>query len=136
MTMTSEATTAESVTLPPSYAIPIGLGVLALPVLALQVWLGGAIALFALFLLVQAVTLRLVFTPESLEVYRGQRCIRQFPYADWQVWSIFWSPVPILFYFREVNSIHFLPMLFQAAALRTQLESRLPQLAADAQASA
>jgi hypothetical protein len=50
--------------------------------------------------------------------------------------EIFWSPVPILFYFREVNSIHFLPMLFQSAALRTQLETRLPQLAANGQQSA
>lgn len=136
MTATSDFSPDEAVTLPPSYIIPVGLGVLALPIAALQIWVGGAIALFALFLLIQTVTLRLVFTAEALDVYRGQRCIRHFPYQDWQLWEIFWSPVPILFYFREVNSIHFLPMLFQPAALRTQLETRLPQLAANGQQSA
>lgn len=118
--------TPNTVTLPPSYRIPLGLGLLAVPVAMAQVWVGGAIALFALFLLVQAATLRLVFTATALEVYRGQRQIRQFPYQDWQVWQIFWAPVPILFYFREVNSIHFLPVLFQPEALRTELEARLP----------
>ncbi|WP_027269340.1 DUF3119 family protein [Leptolyngbya sp. PCC 6406] len=120
-------------TLLPSYAIPIGLGLLAVPLLWVQLWLGGAIAVFALFLLYQTVTLRLVFTPIALEIYRGQTQIRQFPYQDWQLWELFWSPLPILFYFREVNSIHFLPILFQPAALRSELEARLPQAAADAQ---
>jgi hypothetical protein len=123
------AATLATVTLPPSYRIPIALGLIALPIAALQIWVGGVIGGFALFLLVQTITLRLVFTDTALEVYRGDRIIRHFPYAEWQRWDIFWSPVPILFYFREVNSIHFLPMLFQATALRTQLEARLPALA-------
>jgi hypothetical protein len=36
--------------------------------------------------------------------------------------------VPVLFYFREQKSIHLLPVLFDATALRQQLETRLPQL--------
>jgi hypothetical protein len=88
MAMTSDFSPDETVTLPPSYLIPVGLGVLALPIAALQLWVGGAIALFALFLLIQTLTLRLVFTSEALDVYRGQRCIRHFPYQDWQLWEI------------------------------------------------
>jgi hypothetical protein len=33
--------------------------------------------------------------------------------------------VPVLFYFRERQSIHLLPVLFDATALREQLERRL-----------
>jgi hypothetical protein len=67
--MTSDFSPDETVTLPPSYLIPVGLGVLALPIAALQLWVGGAIALFALFLLIQTVTLRLVFTAPRLWMF-------------------------------------------------------------------
>ncbi|MGF1514422.1 MAG: DUF3119 family protein [Elainellaceae cyanobacterium] len=116
-----------SVQLSPSYSLPIGLGLLALPLLLVSPWLSVAIALFACFLLVQAATLRLTFTASNLDIYRSDSLIRRFPYADWQSWRIFWRPVPILFYFKEVNSIHFLPILFDPDELRGALEShRLP----------
>ncbi len=108
--------------LAPSYSLPIGLGLLAIPLLLLSPWLSLAIALFACFLLVQAATLRLTFTATDLDIYRTDSLIRRFPYRDWQSWRIFWGPVPILLYFREVNSIHFLPVLFNAAQLRAELE--------------
>ena len=79
--------------------------------------------LFGLFLLVQTLTLTLRFTESALDVYRGNTVIRHFPYADWQHWEIFWDPIPVLFYFCEVNSIHFLPMLFNSSELRTCLET-------------
>nr|WP_278003709.1 DUF3119 family protein [Nodosilinea sp. TSF1-S3] len=107
----------------PSYRIPlavIGIGML----LALaNIWLGALVGLFGVFLLVQTLTLTLRFTDSALEVYRRDTMIRQFPYADWQHWEIFWSPVPVLFYFREVNSIHFLPILFDPSTLRACLET-------------
>lgn len=128
--MTSISTATESaeptVTLAPSFRIPIAIAGFAIPVLFLNLWVGGAIALFGLFLLYQSATLRLTFTPTALEIYRGDTQIRDFPYVEWQTWEIFWSPVPILFYFREVNSIHFLPILFQPTQLRSQLEQRVP----------
>ena len=118
--------TSERIQLAPSYAIPIGLVVLAIPVFLVQPWVSGAIALFALFLLFQAVTLRLWFTESALDIYRGDTLIRRFPYQEWQNWRIFWPPVPILFYFKEVNSIHFLPILFDPKMLKTCLEQRCP----------
>jgi hypothetical protein len=36
--------------------------------------------------------------------------------------------VPILFYFKEINSIHFLPILFDRKMLQTCLEQRCPRL--------
>jgi hypothetical protein len=118
--------TTETVQLAPSYAIPIALTVAAIPLFFLNAWVGGAIALFALFLLIQTATLRLWFTETALEIYRGESMIRRFPYAEWQNWQIFWFNVPILFYFKEVKSIHFLPILFDPKMLRTCLEQRCP----------
>lgn len=115
-----------TVELAPSYKIPIALVLLALPLVWVNIWVAGAISLFGLFLMFQAATLRLQFTPTALDIYRGEGLIRRFPYADWTNWQIFWSPVPILFYFREVKSIHFLPILFDPRALRTCLSDRVP----------
>ena len=123
---TVNTTTAEPIELSPSYTIPLVLIFTALPILLVQRWIGGAIALFGLFLLVQAATIRLKFTSTDLDIYRSEKLIRRFPYADWQNWRIFWSAVPILFYFKEVNSIHFLPILFNPKQLRTSLEQYCP----------
>lgn len=126
----SHSVAAETVQLDPSYRLPLALIGLSIPIVLLQRWVGLAIALFGLFLLFQAATLRLQFTETDLDIYRGEQLIRRFPYADWQHWEIFWSPIPILFYFREVKSIHFLPILFDPAALRTSLEQhQLPRQA-------
>jgi Protein of unknown function (DUF3119) len=116
----------ETVELSPSFAIPIALGLAAIPLFLLSPWVSGAIALFAIFLLIQTATLRLCFTATALDIYRGESLLRNFPYADWQNWQIFWFNVPILFYFKEVKSIHFLPILFDAKMLRTCLEQRCP----------
>ncbi len=116
----------ETVQLAPSYNLPIALVLLALPLLIIQPWISGAIALFGVFLLYQTVTLRLTFTDTALDIYRGDTLIRRFPYQDWQYWTIFWSPIPILFYFKEVKSIHFLPILFNPKMLRACLEERCP----------
>ena len=123
MTTTSTPITG-TVQLAPSYALPIALVVIAIPLTLVQIWAAGAIAVFGLFLLFQAATLRLVFTETALEVYRGEKEIRNFPYREWQNWRIFWVNVPILFYFREVKSIHFLPILFDPKLLKACLEQR------------
>jgi hypothetical protein len=87
-----------------------------------QPLLGGAIALFGLFLMFQAVSLRFLFTGNDFDIYRGEKLIRRFPYREWQSWQIFWHGVPILFYFREIKSIHFLPILFDPRTLKSCLE--------------
>ena len=124
--MTTTAST-QKIVLSPSYRLPIALMVLAVPLLFVQVWVSLVIALFGLFLLFQAATLSLCFTETALDIERGQTLIRRFPYQDWQDWQIFWLPVPILFYFKEVNSIHFLPILFDPKMLQTSLEAHCPR---------
>jgi hypothetical protein len=113
-----------TVELAPSYGLPLALVLLAIPLVLVQPLLSLAIALFGLFLLFQALTLRLRFTTTDLDICRGETLIRRFPYQDWQNWRIFWQPVPILFYFKEVKSIHFLPILFDPRELRNCLEAR------------
>jgi Protein of unknown function (DUF3119) len=115
------------VELQPSYTIPLVLLAIAIPLAVLQLWLGLAIGVFGLFLSIQTALIKLKFTPTALEVCRGSKLIRTFPYSEWSNWEIFWQPVPILFYFKEVNSIHFLPIIFNPQMLRTCLEYYCPQ---------
>jgi Protein of unknown function (DUF3119) len=114
------------VELKPSYTIPLVLTIAALPLAAIQLWIGIAIGIFGLFLTIQTAIIKLKFTLTDLEVYRGSNLIRSFPYQEWETWQIFWPPVPILFYFKEVNSIHFLPIIFDPQLLRTCLEYYYP----------
>lgn len=126
MTATPLNPSTQTVELAPSYNLPIALVLLSLPLLFVQKWVSLAIALFGVFLMFQAATLRLRFTPTDLDIYRGETLIRRFPYRDWQNWQIFWQPVPILFYFKEVKSIHFLPILFSPKTLHDCLSDRIP----------
>ncbi|TVQ44174.1 MAG: DUF3119 family protein [Gloeocapsa sp. DLM2.Bin57] len=116
----------QSITLTPSYRLPLVIVGLGLVLALLNLWLGFIVASFGLFLMLQTATIRLSFTPTQLEVYRSEQKIRQFPYQDWSNWRIFWTPVPILFYFREVNSIHFLPIIFDSQTLKSCLEKYCP----------
>jgi hypothetical protein len=124
----------EEVVLAPRFGVPVGTLLLAGAALPLQMlwapalWLSVALGLFGLFLGVQSALLRLAFTRDALLVRRQQTLLRCFPYSDWLAWKLFWTGVPVLFYFREQKSIHLLPVLFDAAALRQQLTTRLPQL--------
>jgi hypothetical protein len=123
----SSPTSSQTVELSPSYTLPLALVFLALPMLLLQVWVSLGLALFGFFLLFQTVTIRLQFTETALDVYRSETLIRRFPYQEWQNWRIFWPSVPILFYFKEVKSIHFLPILFDPKMLKICLEQRCPR---------
>jgi hypothetical protein len=124
----SSPTSTQTVELSPSYTLPLVLIFAAIPVLLIQIWVGLAIALFGLFLLFQAATIRLQFTATALDIYRSETMIRRFPYQEWQNWRIFWTPVPILFYFKEIKSIHFLPILFDPKTLKSCLEQRCPRI--------
>lgn len=113
------------VELQPRFWVPLGVVGLGLAC-GLLSWIAAAvIVLFGLFLALQSALLRLRFEAEALVVTRIGQEIRRFPYSDWMGWRLFWPPVPVLFYFREVNSIHFLPMLFDANELSEQLTTRL-----------
>jgi hypothetical protein len=116
----------KTVELSPSYTIPLVLIFGSIPLLLLNVWLGLAISLFGLFLLFQTVTLRLSFTETALDIYRSKNLIRRFPYSEWQNWRIFWPSFPVLLYFKEIKSIHFLPILFDPQSLKNCLEQNCP----------
>ncbi|PSB40526.1 DUF3119 domain-containing protein [filamentous cyanobacterium Phorm 6] len=128
MTTTTSATTPTStIELAPSFTIPTVLLLAAIPLLFVQKWVSLPLALFGLFLMYQAATIRLQFTLTDLDIYRSSNLIRKFPFREWQNWRIFWPAVPILFYFKEINSIHFLPVLFDRKMLQTCLEQRCPR---------
>ncbi|MBW4620046.1 MAG: DUF3119 family protein [Cyanosarcina radialis HA8281-LM2] len=112
--------------LKPSYTLPLVLLFGGIGLVPFLLWLGLAIAIFGIFLIVQTATIRLKFTATALEIYRSQNLIRSFPYQQWQDWRILWQPVPIWFYFKEVNSIHSLPIIFDRKMLLTCLEERCP----------
>ncbi|WP_041642952.1 DUF3119 family protein [Trichormus azollae] len=120
--------TTSTVELKPTYNIPLVLVLGSIPLILVQPWVGGVFALLGLFLMLQAVTLRFQFTATDFELYRGEKLIRLFPYREWQNWRIFWNRVPILFYFKEINSIHFLPILFDPNTLKSCLEERCPRI--------
>lgn len=108
--------------LAPRYTLPLLFLGLAGALFWLIPWLAAIFGVLGLFLGIQTATLRLRFTDSALDIYRGDRCIRHFPYQDWRHWRIFWEKSPILLYFREINSIHFLPILFNAKELQACLE--------------
>ena len=112
----------QGVILAPRAWVPLGVLSLGAAALALNPWLALGLSLFGLFLLVQSQLLRLQFAPEALRVWRGESLLRSFPYDAWLGWTLFWPPLPVLFYFREQRSIHLLPVLFDATSLRQQLE--------------
>ncbi len=122
MTTSTNASNGTDLELSPDYKIALVIIAATIPLIWIQIWLALVVGLFGLFLLVQTALIRLRFTVTALEVYRSGQEIRKFPYTEWEEWQIFWQPVPILFYFREVNSIHFLPILFDARQLRSCLE--------------
>ncbi len=122
MTSSTNSNNGTGIELSPSYNIALAIIATTIPLVWIQIWVALVVGLFGLFLLVQTALIRLRFTATALEVYRASTEIRRFPYTEWEEWQIFWQPLPILFYFREVNSIHFLPMLFDAGQLRSCLE--------------
>ena len=123
-------TSADSVTLSPDARLPllvVALGLALLP-LPLSPWPTAVVVLFGLFLMLQTASLRLEFEERALIVWQNGRELRRFPYDQWLTWRLFAPWLPGLFYFRETQSIHFLPILFSPKQLRDQLEQRVGAL--------
>ena len=128
--MSSSSTTNSNVTLRPDPRLPllvVALGAALLP-LPLHPWPTLVVALFGVFLLIQTASLRLEFEQRALIVWQNGRELRRFPYDQWLAWRLFAPWLPGLFYFRETQSIHFLPILFSPKELREQLELRVGAL--------
>ncbi len=127
----SDPASGSPVTLAPRFWVPMGVtllgpaSLLSAPLWEGARWLCLALVVFGGFLLLQAGLLRLRFTDDALLVLRLEQEIRRFPYAEWTGWRLFWPPLPVLFYFREIRSLHLLPVLFDASELRSQLEQRV-----------
>ena len=123
-------TTPASVTLSADARLPllvVALGVALLP-LPLSPWPTDVVVLFGVFLLIQTASLKLEFEERALIVWQNGRELRRFPYDQWLTWRLFAPWLPGLFYFRETQSIHFLPILFSPKQLREQLELRVGPL--------
>ena len=126
MTTNTIDNSVENIELAPNYKIPVFLIAIAIALCFISPWIGGVVGLLGLFLTVQTVLIRLQFTDSALLVLRSGKVLRSFPYSDWLYWKIFWRRIPILFYFREVNSIHFLPIIFDAKTLIDCLNKYYP----------
>ena len=121
------SSTPTSVTLKPDARLPLlvvvfGAALLPLP---LHPWPTLVVVLFGVFLLIQTASLRLEFEERALIVWQNSRELRRFPYDQWLTWRLFAPWLPGLLYFRETQSIHFLPILFSPGELRDQLEQRV-----------
>ena len=124
------SSTPTSVTLKPDARLPllvVVLGAALLP-LPLHPWPTLVVVLFGVFLLIQTASLRLEFEDRALIVWQNSRELRRFPYDQWLTWRLFAPWLPGLLYFRETQSIHFLPILFSPKELREQLELRVGEL--------
>jgi hypothetical protein len=128
MTINTEAKNSTAVVkLAPNFKIPLVLLISAAGLALVSLWLAVVIGLLGLFLTIQTVLIRLEFTEQALNVLRSGKIIRSFPYSEWLNWEIFWSPIPILFYFKEVKSIHFLPIIFDPRTLVACLDKHYPR---------
>ncbi len=103
------------------------LGLLLIP-LPFHPWPSLVISGFGLALLAQTITLRLEFTNESMIVWQLNRELRRFPFKEWLAWRIFLPWLPGILYFRETQSPHLLPILFNVDDLQQELRLRVGNL--------
>ena len=128
--MNSKSETKDSVTISPSFQLPIILIVLSFMLLFLNIGIWPTIvsASFSFFLLLQAFTLRINITNEDFVVLQLGKEIRRFPFKNWIAWKFFLPDLPGIFYFRETSSPHLLPILFNPKQLKEELLKKVDSL--------
>ena len=128
--MNSKSESKDSVTISPSFQLPIILIVLSFMLLFLNIGIWPTIvsASFSLFLLLQAFTLRINITKEDFVVLQLGKEIRRFPFKNWIAWKLFLPDLPGIFYFREKSSPHLLPILFNPKQLKEELLKQVDAL--------
>ena len=120
----------DSVTISPSFQLPLILIVLSFLLLFLNIGTYPTIisASFSFFLLLQAFTLRIKISQDDFIVLQLGKEIRRFPFKNWLTWKLFLPNLPGIFYFREKSSPHLLPILFNPEQLRDQLKDKVGEL--------
>jgi len=128
--MIKNSTIEDSVTIAPSFQLPIILIVLSFSLLLLKIGSLPTIisASFSFFLLLQSFTLRIKISQNDFIVLQLGKEIRRFPFKNWLTWKLFLPSLPGIFYFREKSSPHLLPILFDPKELRNQLKDRVGEL--------
>ena len=123
----------DSVTIAPSFQLPIILIALSFSLLFLNIGSFPTIisASFSFFLLLQSFTLRIKITRDDFIVLQLGKEIRRFPFKNWLTWKLFLPSLPGIFYFREKSSPHLLPILFNSEQLRNQLKEKVGELEID-----
>ena len=128
--MIKNAKIEDSITIAPSFQLPIILIALSFSLLFLKI---GSIptiisASFSFFLLLQSFTLRIKISKDDFIVLQFGKEIRRFPFKNWLTWKLFLPSLPGIFYFREKSSPHLLPILFNPEQLRNQLKDKVGEL--------
>ena len=120
----------DSVTISPSFQLPLILIALSFSLLFLNIGTYPTIisASFSFFLLLQAFTLRIKISQDDFIVLQLGKEIRRFPFKNWLTWKLFLPKLPGIFYFREKSSPHLLPILFNPEQLRDQLKDKVGEL--------
>lgn len=120
----------DSVTISPSFQLPLILIALSFLLLFLNIGKYPTIisASFSFFLLLQAFTLRIKISKDDFIVLQLGKEIRRFPFKNWLTWKLFLPNLPGIFYFREKSSPHLLPILFNPEQLRDQLKDKVGEL--------
>ena len=120
----------DSVTIAPSFQLPIILIALSFSLLFLKIGSFPTIisASFSFFLLLQSFTLRIKISKDDFIVLQFGKEIRKFPFKNWLTWKLFLPSLPGIFYFREKSSPHLLPILFNSEQLRNQLKDKVGEL--------
>tara|TARA_B100000900_G_scaffold309989_1_gene268731 strand:+ start:292 stop:693 length:402 start_codon:yes stop_codon:yes gene_type:complete len=128
--MIKESNIEESVTITPSFQLPIILIALSFSLLFFNIGSFPTIisASFSFFLLLQSFTLRIKITQDDFIVLQLGKEIRRFPFKNWLTWKLFLPGLPGIFYFREKSSPHLLPILFNPEQLRNQLKDKVGEL--------
>ena len=128
--MNKNAKIEDSVTIAPSFQLPIILIALSFSLLFLKIGSFPTIisASFSFFLLLQSFTLRIKISKDDFIVLQFGKEIRRFPFKNWLTWKLFLPSLPGIFYFREKSSPHLLPILFNPKELRNQLKDKVGDL--------
>ena len=128
--MTNISNNEDSLTISPSFQLPLILILLSFMLLFLNigVWPTIISASFSFFLLLQAFTLRIKITQDDFIVLQLGKEIRRFPFKNWISWKLFLPKLPGIFYFREKSSPHLLPILFNPDELQNELINKVKEL--------